>query len=236
MVLLVPISVVAATWQWNRWQERKAVNAAVAAETGLAPVPVATVLSPGQPVPPDQEWRPVTATGRYDVAGQVLLRKQPLQGRNGFWVVTPLRTDDGAVLPVVRGWLPATDRARDAVAVPAPPGGEVSVAGRLRVAPAAGPPPPSDLPAGQVNTLDVRSIAAGAPGYDAFIELTASTPPQTGEIVPLPAPQPEEGRHLGYVGQWALIGIASVVVFVVLVRREARYRREQEHAASGAPA
>jgi cytochrome oxidase assembly protein ShyY1 len=32
-------------------------------------------------------------------------------------------------------------------------------------------------------------------------------------------PEPESGPHLGYVGQWILIGITAVVAYVLILRR-----------------
>ena len=42
-------------------------------------------------------------------------------------------------------------------------------------------------------------------------------------------PAVEAGPHLGYVGQWILIGIASISVYVTVLRS---FRREERHTAN----
>ena len=55
------------------------------------------------------------------------MRGRDRAGRTGFLVVTPVVTDDGAVMPVNRGWAATADD-------PAvrPPSGEVTVTGVLQ--------------------------------------------------------------------------------------------------------
>lgn len=222
LVVLVPLSALAAHWQFDRWEQRKALNAAVSERGAVPPLPIGDLLQPGEPVPAELEWRLVTATGRYDTDRGVLVRRQPLGGTNGFLVVTPLVTADG-VVPVVRGWIPAGATASSGVVRPTAPTGEVTVTGRLRVVPDHGPRP-VDLPAGQVNEIDPQDLAGGQPVYDALVELTASEPEQVG-LTLIPVPEPSEGPHLSYVGQWILIGAASIIIWLIVVRREAAHRR-----------
>jgi cytochrome oxidase assembly protein ShyY1 len=66
------------------------------------------------------------------------------------------------------------------------------------------------------------------------VELTSSTPPQADGLTLLPLPELSEGPHLSYVGQWILIGLASIVIWVIVVRREAAHGREQATASAGA--
>ena len=108
VLILVPSFMLLSRWQIHRLEDRRAANALVEQNNTAAPVPVATVLTAGAPlssVGDAQEWRQVTATGTYDASRQVLVRKRPMDGQNGFWVVTPLVTDSGAVLVVNRGWV-----------------------------------------------------------------------------------------------------------------------------------
>ncbi len=61
----------------------------------------------------DMEWRPVTVTGEYDFANQVVLRNQYNQEQYGYHIITPLLQHfDGSVQAptavfVDRGWIPA---------------------------------------------------------------------------------------------------------------------------------
>ena len=82
---------------------------------------ILTAGAPAASVTDTVTWRQVSATGHYDAAGQVLVRKRPFEGANGFWVATPLVTDSGAVLVVNRGWIAASGGATAVQEVPAPP-------------------------------------------------------------------------------------------------------------------
>jgi len=71
------------------------------------PVMVDTVVQPHQPFPNAASARPVIAIGSYAADGQVLVGPRRLEGREGYWVVTPLVVDGtGARLAVVRGFVP----------------------------------------------------------------------------------------------------------------------------------
>lgn len=222
VLILVPSFLLLSRWQIHRLDDRRAANALVEQNNAAAPVPVAQVLTAGAPltsVGDAQEWRQVTATGTYDAAHQVLVRKRPMDGQNGYWVVTPLVTSSG-VLVVNRGWLAASVSATATQPAPAPPTGEVTVTGRVRPSEAAPYPQPTDLPADQITDLDVALVAQGGAVYPAYIELTASVPEQAGGLTLLPLPDLSEGPHLSYAVQWVLFAGVAVVGFIVLARRE----------------
>jgi cytochrome oxidase assembly protein ShyY1 len=222
VLILVPSFLLLSRWQIHRLDDRRAANALVEQNNAAAPVPVGQVLTAGAPlssVGDAQEWRQVTATGTYDASRQVLVRKRPLDGHNGFWVVTPLVTSSG-VLVVNRGWIASSVGATDTQPAPAPPTGEVTVTGRVRPSEAAPHPQPSDLPGDQITDLDVSLVAQGGEVYPGYIELTASQPQQSGDLTLLPLPDLSEGPHLSYAIQWVLFAGVAVVGFVVLARRE----------------
>lgn len=230
LVLVVPLSAVAADWQYHRWESRKALNAAVLSHSSIPVAPIGEVLEPGVPLPSEDEWRRVSATGRFLPEQSRLLRRQVVNGQTGFVVMTPLLTVDGRVVVVARGFMPLA-KAGTAPSPPAPTAGPVTIVGRLRPPPAGDQPVrPDDIPANQVNRIDPTAIAAeaGAPGYDAVLERT--DPDDPAGLVTLPIPPLDEGPHLSYVGQWGLIGLASIVIWVILVRREAQHRREAARA------
>lgn len=230
VIVVVPSFIMLSRWQLHRLDERRHQNAVVETNSSATPVPVGTVMTPGaaaDSIGDDQDWKQVSATGRYDVAHQVLVRKRPLDGANGYWVVTPLVTDSGAVLAVNRGWLEAKQGATATVAdIPAPPAGEVAVVGRVRPSEEAPLPQPADLPAGQVTDLDVRLVADGAPVYPGYVDLVSSDPAQAEGLTPIPLPDLTEGPHLSYAMQWVLFAVVAVVGFVLLVRRERDYADE----------
>ena len=223
VLILVPSFLLLSRWQWHRLDDRRQTNAVVEQNSGAAPVPVAEVMTVGSPagsIGDAQLWRPITATGTYDAAKQVLVRKRPRDGENGFWVVTPLVTDGGVVLAVNRGWLQATGNATSAQDGPSPPTGEVTVTGRVRMSEVAPMPQPSDLPPGQITDLDVTLVSDGAQTYPGYVDLMSSTPSQSGPLEPIPLPDLTDGPHLSYALQWIMFALVAVGGFIVLARRE----------------
>lgn len=198
----------------------------------------AQAMPPGTEVTDANQWRMITATGTYVSAGQVLVRKKPLNNTNGFWVVTPLVTSAGDVVVVNRGWVRADSDAKSTPTVPPPPTGTVTVEGRIEASAANPGPRPADLPVGQVSSLDVATIGAVAgvsvlPGY---LELTNSQPPQAPGLTTIPAPEISEGPHLSYSMQWIAFAVMFGIGVVLLARRELQVRRrEAEIAQDDAP-
>ena len=227
-VVLAAGCVAAGLWQAHRYGEKRLTNAELRANDRAAPAPVDTVLAAGREVRPEQQFRVVTATGRYDSGGQLLVRQREVGGRAGFLVLTPLRTDRGTDLLVVRGFAAATGAASETPPVPGPPAGRVTVTGRVQASePGA---VRAGLPAGQIERIDVPALAArlGVPTYGGYVELVSSTPPDSG-LVQIPPPDLSnpaggayEGQHLAYVVQWFFFGLLALALPVVLAVLERR--------------
>ena len=226
VLLVVPAFFLLSRWQLSRLDDRRYNNDLVSTHANQAPVPIDSVMTAGadsSTVGDQQRWLPVTATGRYDVAREVLVRKRPLEGRNGFWVVTPLLTSSGGVVAVNRGWVEASGSASAVQAVPAPPAGEVTIVGRIQPSESA-PAQPADLPEGQVTDLDVDLVAgAGATTYPGYVQLETSEPAQATGLTPIPLPDLSDGPHLSYAIQWVFFAIVAVTGFILLARRERDY-------------
>lgn len=209
-------------WQLDRLHQRHARNAVIEHNLGAAPVPAADLLRPGHPLPPGQQWRRVTATGRYDTGHELVVRNRTLDGAVGYHVLTPLVTEQGPALLVDRGWVPTAETAATRPDVPPPPSGEATVTARMRQAepPKHGPAPP----AGQVTRIAVATIARSLPYpvYGGYGELVAQDPPSRPAPTALPPPEVSEGPHLAYAFQWFLFGLMALGGYVVLARREAR--------------
>lgn len=127
VLLAIPFCVFMGSWQLSRFEARvddhRTAKARAETDREEAARPLAELL----PVDKATSGKQVTAVGRY--GRQLLVPGRELDGRNGFYVLTLLRTDGGKALPVVRGWLPGT---ADAAKAPAPPSGEVTVTGALQ--------------------------------------------------------------------------------------------------------
>lgn len=219
LILVTPLSIVAARWQWSRHLERDALNAAVVSAETTAPVPWQQLAQRG--VTAGAEWRRVTANGKWRTDQQWLVRKQVVDGEVGFTVLTPFITDDGATLAVLRGWVPSAD-----AAIPPPPEGRVEVVLRLRLQHGDGEVRPADLPPGQINRVDPSMLTQGARS-DAVFELLDPVP---DGLVALPWPELTSGPHVSYFVQWILIGLTGVVVYVRVFRSEMQLSREGDDA------
>lgn len=224
----------AGVWQVHRFGEKRQANADLRENVRQPGQPVDRVLAVGRPATRAVRYRTVTATGRYDVAGQALVRQRQVQNTPGFLVVTPLRTAAGPVLVVVRGFLAYTGTATATPPVPPPPAGVVSLTGRVQ--PGEPGAPPRVLPPGQIERIDVGRIAAdiGARGYGGYLELVSSAPADRG-LVAMPPPDlsnpaggADEGQHLAYVVQWFAFGLLALSAPVTLPLLDRRHRRREQ--------
>jgi cytochrome oxidase assembly protein ShyY1 len=235
--LLLAVSCIAAgLWQIHRYGEKRTDNSDLRHNADAPPVGVADLLSTSRPADPALKLRTATATGRYEPAGQVLVRQREVEQRAGFLVVTPLRTP-GGVLLVVRGFVPAVGSATQSPPVPPAPAGEVTVTGR--VYPSEAPQATAaTLPVGQVARIDVAALGrrlGGGPTYGGYLELVSSQPAESAALVAIPAPDLSnpaggavEGQHLAYIVQWfffGLLALAAPILLPILDRRAQQARQ-----------
>ena len=211
------------SWQLGVARDRGAEAAQRAARAQPA-VPVGQVLQPQQGFPAVADGRRVTVSGAYDASRQVLVGQRLQQGRPGWWVVTAVRTDAGAWLPVVRGWVASPD---DATALAsAVPTGLASLTGVLQP-----DDPPADrttdLPDGQLAELDAADLVNrwGAPIYNGYLVLATEQAAATAaqpERVPAPTPVPQgiAWRNAAYAAQWWVFAGFVVVLWWKMVRQD----------------
>lgn len=237
VLAMLVLCAILARWQWNRYQVRLAENDRLDAALSAPAVPVdelldAAAADPDAPaLPQDLEWRTVTATGTFDAEGEAAVRRRPLDGRNGFWIVTPLVTDSGVLL-VNRGWAPAGSDATAAPDVPPPPAGQVTVTGRLR--PAELTEATDTPPEGQAWAADPQVLVTPEDTlrYNAYAELASSTPAADAELTSLPLPVHRGLNNLVYSVQWLLFGLVGIVGWWRLIHVEGRRADEFEEAAA----
>jgi surfeit locus 1 family protein len=87
-------------WQYHGWQDRRAAEARDLTE--VAPIPLADAIGPDDPFPGEYVGQPVEVQGTY-VGETFWVTDRQHQGRDGYWVVDPVRVGE-SLLPVVRGW------------------------------------------------------------------------------------------------------------------------------------
>ena len=221
-------------WQLNVARQKGQVEQVQAAPT-LPASDVAVLLSPAGPFPPDGTGLRITAKGMYDGSGQVLVTRRRLQGRAGYWVVTPLVVrSSGARIAVVRGFV--TDP-RQALA-PAPT--EVTVSGTLAPGESSttdGPRADPTLPEGQLAFLDLSLLVNRWPGtlYNAFVFATSEQPDLTSAASPAvqrvpPPPQLSSGiswRNAAYALQWWVFALFAGYMWWRMVRDDFEGHRDR---------
>jgi cytochrome oxidase assembly protein ShyY1 len=224
-------------WQLRRLDDRRTHNELLTERMSQSEVDLAALDGAD---PQDIAYLPVSVTGTFDPAAEVLLSTRSHGGRPGHHVLTPLRTPDGTTIVVDRGWVPL-DWDSPPVRQAAPPDGEVQVRGLLH---------PS-TPARRWGTLDggdgaiqfvsdvdipVLSEVTDTALFPLYVVAREQSPPQ-----PTAAPQPadppalDEGSHLSYAGQWFLFALVVTVGYPVLLRRTARDQRTEPPVADRDP-
>lgn len=246
VVALVVVMALLGLWQLRRLDDKQAYKALVEARQGAPVDDVAAVVPADAAVDADSVeaalYRRVRATGVWEDDDTVVVENRTFNGAAGAWVLTPLRLEHGTAVVVNRGFI-GFDR-EGAIVAPAAPLGKVTVDGLVYPSQERGRFGPTDPAEGDLEVLarvDLDRFDAQV-DYDllpAYIQLVTSDPPEaasrpdTPSIVALGAPEPSEGPHLAYAGQWFTFTTIAAVGYVLLLRRVAR---DQATEAAGAAA
>lgn len=230
-IALIPTMIRLGFWQQHRYEERTARNDLVSSALRAKPVPVERLTSPGHTVTRTEKYRTVTATGTFDTAREVVVRRRTnADGEVGFHVLTPLVLTDGRVLLVNRGWIPADGAQAAFPKIPAPPSGRTTVTGRLmadETTAASGIKNVKGLPDRQIMLINSAEEAhrLGARVLGGYVEQTAPTPKGGPEQISDPGSE-DAPLNYAYMIQWWLFAAGVPVGWWFLVRREIRDREE----------
>ncbi len=198
-------------WQWLRAAEKDALNHALITSISQTPVQLAVADHDRA------EWRNTTVTGTFVSGAQVVVRKRPQNTQDGFWLLAPLRTVDGTVVWINRGWTPVDGSANQLPAMPPPPSGLVTISGPWRAwertAVTAG------LPAKMVSSVDptMLPIRSGLHGY-----IQQAKPVPTGSLEPVLAPDADSSQNVSYAVQWILFAVVGIAGWWYFMWREAK--------------
>jgi len=205
-------------WQWDRADEHRIERLAISQAQVLDRVDSGSDLA---------EFTRVQITGTFANELTQLVRQRPLNGGNGYWVLTPLNQQSGAQTWVqtwvLRGWLGASTVATEVPFIPPAPPGEITVTGVIRNF----EEPLADvygLPSGVVAKMseeELNATSGNATVDNRVVQMTALRPGQD-ELVIVPLPQVDEGRNISYAVQWILFALVAIVGWFVFLRREAR--------------
>ncbi|MET7650528.1 MULTISPECIES: SURF1 family protein [unclassified Streptomyces] len=231
VLLAIPFCVFMGSWQLSRFEARVDDHRSAEAQAESARTEAARPLAELLPVDKATSGRQATTTGRY--GKQLLVPDRELDGRDGYYVLTLLRTDGGRALPVVRGWLPGD---ADSAEAPAPPAGRVTVTGALQASETPGDNGVSaqgGLPAGQTAAISAASLVNVVPYdlYDAWVTLDTADSGMTA--VPATAAADtgldlKAFQNLGYTGEWFVFAGFVVFMWFRLLRREVEFARDAE--------
>lgn len=230
-------------WQRARWQEVQAQSDLYQSRIDAAAVPLDEALGPDfddvDDFTDENRYRRVVLRGRYATEDEVGIRNRSQGGAPGAWVLTPLVTDDGRAVPVVRGWIPlAVAEGGPPFEGAEPPDGQVTVTGILQPSQERGTFGGKDPETGRLEDMarvDVTRFAAqvDADVVPVWVQLDAQDPPQvagTQGASALPIPVAVELRspwtNISYMVQWWIFALIAAVGYPLVLRRLARRRAQ----------
>ncbi|QJB70297.1 SURF1 family protein [Parasphingorhabdus halotolerans] len=207
-------------WQVERLQWKEALIARVDARVHRAPAQAPGPSAWAGITADNSEYLPVTASGRFLPVQPVLAKAVTAYG-SGFWVISPLATDQGFTVLINRGFI-ADSAAKGAAAngsiangstggLAAPPPGPQTITGPLRISePRGGFLRSNDPTSGRWFSRDVAAIAkaqrlTGAAPY--FIDAAAGSEPAAGP------PPPGRAGNASASARTVPIGGLTVIAF-----------------------
>jgi surfeit locus 1 family protein len=219
----VAIGVRLGLWQWDRGQQRTAMQDAVEARDRMSPLSAADLHSGLTDTAPLLH-RAIVLRGQWIADRTVFLDNRQMNGVPGFYVVTPLKLEGRSdVILVQRGWVPRNFERRETLPPVQTPGGVVEVRGHLA-------PPPAKLyefdadekgPIRQNLDLTRFRVETGLPLLPLSVQQAG--PASEGLLRQWPQAGSGAERNYGYAFQWwaiaALIAILYVWFQLVVPRR-----------------
>jgi surfeit locus 1 family protein len=210
-------------WQLDRAQQKIALQTSLVARSS-EPALDAALLARTPEAAAAQQHRAVVLHGRWIAERTVFLENRQMDGKVGFFVVTPLALapSPGTAL-VQRGWVPRSFNDRTALPTFETPTGIVTVAGTVAASPArlfdfggaaSGP---------IRQNLDLASFARET-GLDllplSVVQRETPGAAADGLVRHWPAPAADVQKHYGYAVQWFAIaaGIAFLYVWHRFIR------------------
>lgn len=227
---------VLAPWQLGKNTKTSRENSQISHSMTADPVPLTSILPQQDSSAPNDQWRKVTATGRYLPDAQVLARLRVVDAEPAFEVLVPFAVDGGPTVLVDRGYVRPVQGSKVPAMAP-PPAGSVTITARLRDSE---PVVPGKEPFREDGTQQVYSISTtqitavtGVPLAGSYLQLIEDQPGGLGVI---PLPRLEAGPFLSYGIQWIAFGIIAPIGVGYFVYSEVKQRRREKAAKEAADA
>ena len=209
-VLLVVQFAGLGAWQVSRGLEKRATQVAYKDESGFASWQDNMAVRPNQRL---------SVTGSYDDQHQFLLANIIVDGRFGYYVITPLVIDDNVpVLLVNRGWIQKTGAEIDASKLDLA-SEKLTVRGRV------GSLPNADKQRSRSThpSLEEMSVTLGRK-LQPFVLLMDHQEPH-GFVRHWVATEFGPGKHFGYAVQWFAMGAVLSALLIWNFRKKRRVAR-----------
>ena len=221
-LLALAVTVSLGRWQLSRAAQKESLQARIEAQTAHPPLDMAAFLSIEQAA--TELHRRVTLRGLWLPAQTVFLDNRQMNGKPGFFVMTPLALEGTAqTILVQRGWVPRNFVDRTQLPQVDTPAGLVDVTGQIE------PPPAKLLELGAGDAQPAEPGGAGSSPIRQNLDLSAFRAetglPLRTELSLMQIGSPSEGlerewpapalgieKHYGYAFQW--FGLATLVTLL----------------------
>jgi cytochrome oxidase assembly protein ShyY1 len=189
----------ASSWQFDRHEIRSKASREI---SEIAAQPAINLNSPVSEIP---EFSRIVMTGNF-TGDTFLIRNRPLDGRNGFWLVSQFRTIQGYKYPTLIGWFAATEAASVEINAPSISKSQIQISGmarKLESTQIAG-----DLPKGQYLSVDKNLFNTDS---SFFVQALGANEIISSELKFVPIPNTSQGPHLFYAWQWLIFGAIALI-------------------------
>lgn len=215
---MVSSFIYAGLWQLGRHQDRVAENEIIESRALVDGISLTEALDR----PSDAlDFVAIADRGRFLDPEVVRVANRSQDGLGGDWVVALFETDDGERILVNRGFVPLETSIGGAE--------DGAIDGWLRATRLREGFGGIDTGEGdRVPRLDVEAIAErlDVPVAPVWLQLDGVPGDEFPKPVPLPAL--DNGPHLSYVGQWVIFASLGVLVYALLLRKNATERGRRQ--------
>jgi surfeit locus 1 family protein len=209
----IAVTLALGAWQMSRAAQKLALHASIEQRQALPPVSQRELLASRNGA--DLLHRIVVLRGTWLGDRTVFLDNRQMQGKVGFFVVTPLRPEGtNAIVLVERGWVQRNFLEREKLPAIPTAAGVVELRGRLA-------PPPAKLyefagaASGPIRqNLDLAQFRAetGLPLLDFAVQQIGG--PSGGLLRDWPEPASGVETNYGYAVQWWALSILIAILYV----------------------
>ncbi len=192
-------------WQLSRAAQKEALQSALDSR-GSLPELVQSTLPANEAQAVVQHYRPVRLQGEWKQGATVFLENRQMNGRPGFFVLTPLMLGPDDAVLVQRGWTPRNTQDRTFVQPVPTPTGRIEVLGQMA-------PPPGrlfDFAGAAASGVIRQNLALADFSRELGVKLRPWTVLQSdtpgiavdGLLRQWPRPAADIHKHYGYAFQW----------------------------------